>query len=359
MRFRHHHNQISQGDREYAENNWREYGAILGLNHQGEAKGIDRNVVLYLHKPVADEATPTQLDIQEWVDFGLEALKSGRNLLCHCEAGQNRSLIVSSLIQSRFERRSWWSVVEEYHAELLKEEPPHNWWPYEHWYEVIYKWLIEDVARPPSKIVICQPTGPIPLDDALDLAGGQRLDYLTSLYRYCHKLPKPATVVEIGCYYGASTIVMASALRGSNSRVITIDPVFTKGEIWCMDVHHRTPGCYKSSAVDLLNRLNNAGLASLVAIVPDYSWRALEKWPGEQITMFFCDGEHSVEAVRADCEWLNLVKPGGFAVFDDWLHEISSTVMGWMEHHPEWTLLHTSTDAPTEEYCVTIFQKAG
>lgn len=374
MKVRHHHNQISQGDREYAENNWREYGAILGLNHQGEAHGIDRGIVSHLHRPVADEDTPTQEDLRQWTDFGRDALKNGKRLLCYCEAGQNRSAIISALLQAVWERRPYWDVAKEYHDRFLAEDPPHNWWPYKHWQESIDEWLRihpilvppqpkeiptpEPIPEPPTTQPV-YPPGPIPIEEALRLAGGQRPDYLVSLYKYVQMLPKPALIVEIGCYRGDSTIMMACGIRGTNSHLVTIDPVFQTGEVWVPDVNLPYMGHYGSSLVGLMNRISQCGLDGYISIIPDYSWNVLARWDGRPIDLLFIDGEHTHEAAKKDTEWMQFVKAGAWAAWDDWMEPIERAVMEYVSVHPEWQLIHKSTDTPTDEWCVSILRKEG
>ena len=346
---------ITQSDRHYAENNYQQYGAILGVNHQGSINTTD-NEIPHLHRPVADEDTPTQEDIQSWVDFGVGNLSGGKNLLIHCQAGQNRSVIVSALIQSIFERRAFCSVTEEYHNEMLKEDPPSNWWPYEHWDKAIGEWLLKLVTMPPQL-----PIGPVPMnkiskEDAIALSGGSRPDFLGSLYTYAAKLPDNSLIVEIGTNQAQSTMAMACAIRGTNSRIVTIDPVFRTGEVWVRDAHRKSPGCYESNIKDVLNKITAAGLDGIISIVPDYSWEALKRWDGREISLLFIDGAHYPDDLRADLEWTRFIKHNGFLVVDDWFKEIKESCLAYLSDKP-FKLLHESTDAPTEEFCVTIFQR--
>mgnify|MGYP001591402314 CR=1 FL=1 len=344
---------ITQSCREYATTHWREYDAVIGLC-ENAVPGIE---VSYLHLPVKDEDTPDEHHIEAWVDFGVGALSGGRNLLIHCEAGQNRSVIISSLVEALFDKRNWWDIVEMYHDEMLKEDPPANWWPYDHWEKAISEWLLKLVVRPPASPIVPPHFSPISMEEAIKMAGASRPDFLESLYRYSKMLPVPATVVEMGTRLAESTIAIASALKGTGGTLITIDPVFKTGEVWILDAHRRGPGYVNVKVKDVLNRLTALGLDGIVSIVPDYSFNTLARWDGRKISALFCDGEHTYESVLRDCDWMQFVPPGGYAWFDDWISPVERAVMDYIRDHGEWQLIHKSTDAPTDEWCVSILKK--
>lgn len=349
---------LAQSDREYAENYWQIYNAVLSVNHQGPINALLTNPEFYyLHRPVKDEDTPTQEDIQAWVNFGLEALNSGKNLLINCEAGQNRSVIVSSLIEAMFYKRNWWGMLDVYHEEMLKEDPPANWWPYEHWEKAISEWIMKLVVRPPANPIVPAPFSPISMEEAIEMSGGTRPDFLGSLYKYTKMLPMPALVVELGTCRAESTISIAAALKGTGGHLISIDPVFRTGEVWILDAHIRGAGHVDSNIQYVLNKFTALGLDGIVSIIPDYSWEALKRWDGRMISALFCDAEHTYEAVLRDCDWMQFIQPNGYAWFDDWISPVEAAVMEYVSVHPEWKLLHKSTDSPTNEYCVTIFQR--
>ena len=163
-------------------------------------------------------------------------------------------------------------------------------------------------------------------------------------------------IVEIGTNQAQSTMAMACAIRGTNSRIVTIDPVFRTGEVWVRDAHRKSPGCYESNIRDVLNKITAAGLDGIISIVPDYSWEALKRWDGREISLLFIDGAHYPDDLRADLEWTRFIKHNGFLVVDDWFKEIKESCLAYLSDKP-FKLLHESTDAPTEEFCVTIFQR--
>jgi len=344
---------ITQSSFEYATTNWKLYGAVISIS-KGHILDVD---LPYLHLSVPDEDVPTGDNINEWVSFGLKYLNEGKNLLVHCEAGQNRSVIVASLIEAMFYKRNWWDIVNIRHNEMLKEDPPSNWWPYEHWRKAIGEWLMKLVVRPPASPINPPPFTTIPIEEAIKLAGNTRPDFLGSLYKYASLLSKNSLIVEIGTCRAESTTAMACAIKGKGSRIITIDPVFKTGEVWIMDSHINGPGYVNSRVADVINKLTSLGLSECISICADYSWNILSKWSGEEIDLLFIDGSHYPEDLKADLEWTKFVKPGGFLVVDDWFFEIKETCLNYLADKP-FKLLHESTDAPTDDYCVTIFQKS-
>lgn len=197
----------------------------------------------------------------------------------------------------------------------------------------------------------------IPLDIALKLSGEQRPDYLSSLYRYASMLPHPALIVEIGCFLGDSTIMMACALKGTGSHIMTIDPIFQSGKILVIDANSASPGFKESSLIQFLNRISSARLDGYISVIPDYSYSVLERWDGRPIDLLFVDGQHTFSAVKKDVEWMQFVKPGGYSAFDDWMDPVERAVQDYVKEHVEWTILHESTDAPKDNMCVTLLKK--
>lgn len=354
MRHRDMNSLLTQGDKEYAEAHWNQFTAVISLNPEGASVGCE-----YLHRPVKDEDTPSLADIACWVSYTLQRMGDEKRVLVNCQAGQNRSLIIGALILAIFENRQYDIVTREIHERCLQEDPPHDWWPYSHWLEAIHKWYEVQVEQKPSAHKSFAPnSGKVPLDEALKLAGGQRPDYLTSLYKYTSLLPHDARIVELGSYKGDSCIMMACAVKGTNSHIIAIDPIFQHGGVFVPDVNLKYPGYYESSLVAFLNRLSAAGLDGYVSIVADYSQHVLKRWDGRQIDLLFVDAQHDYQGAKADAEWMQYVKQNGYAVWDDWLAVIEQAVMEYMSTHPEWKLLHKSTDAPDGDMVVTLFQKA-
>lgn len=202
----------------------------------------------------------------------------------------------------------------------------------------------------------------IPIDQALELAlsldpGCRRIDYLTSLYEYASRLPKPCRIVEIGCYHGQSTCMMACAIHGTGSELYTIDPLFAKEEVLAPDAEEPKGILYRWGLREFLDVIQQYHLSDVVYFIPEYSHVALSHWKEKPVDLLFVDGEHSVAGVLKDCEWMRVVRSGGYAAFDDWMAAVEHAVQEYIADKPEWKILHESTDTPQDYMCVTLLQK--
>ena len=173
--------------------------------------------------------------------------------------------------------------------------------------------------------------------DAIRALGGGRPDYLTDLYLLAGAIPPHSLIVEIGCNLGESTLVMGMAIKGKESLIVTIDPVFIDGSISIPDSYSPVQHNHYSNTIgNLLCNVAHFHLEGYITVIPDYSWDALARWDGRLIDMLFVDGEHTNEAVKKDCEWMEYVKPGGIAAFDDFFPEIRRAVNEYLAGHPGW-----------------------
>ena len=195
------------------------------------------------------------------------------------------------------------------------------------------------------------------LEDAMRQAGGERPDYLASLYTYCRNLlPNGALVVELGTYLAESTIIMGQALKQKGGRLITVDPVFLKGEYRAPDAHNKEGNLYEASLSDFYRKLKANKLYAHVSVIPGFSDVVLQYWDCP-IDAILIDAEHTYDAVRRDCGWLKWIKPGGYAFIDDRFADIECAVKDFIYGDPQYLILHESTQQKTEQYCVTLLHK--
>ena len=171
-----------------------------------------------------------------------------------------------------------------------------------------------------------------------------RGDYYYSLYHLATLLPKHSPIVEIGCHRGDSTLCLALGAKETESHVITIDPIFQTGSITVPDEHHQSGNSYAASLSEMMKRFLTCGLITQVTVIPDYSHHVLPLWPNDlSIGLLVVDGEHTYTAIQRDCLWLEKIRMGGYAAFDDWFHEIELSVKDYVKEKPEWIFLHEST----------------
>ncbi len=183
-----------------------------------------------------------------------------------------------------------------------------------------------------------------------------RLDHSYYLYQYASVLPDNSLIVEIGTGSGGSAIAMGMGIREKNSKIITIDP----GLLSKMELIKRRKELNRYEIeinnLDMVKEIiKEAKLERYIFIIPDTSENALKKWDGRPIDMIHIDGSSKYEDTKIDCEWLQYIKRGGIAVFDDWVDEVQRAMKEYIGQHPEWELLTSSTDQPDGYPWKTVF----
>lgn len=61
------------------------------------------------------------------------------------------------------------------------------------------------------------------------------------------------------------------------------------------------------------------------------------------------------EDVLVDCQWMQHVRKGGVAVFDDWIEQVEKAVMEYVSIHPDWEMLTSSTAQAPKHPWKTVF----
>ena len=160
--------------------------------------------------------------------------------------------------------------------------------------------------------------------DSLRGAGSAgRLDHSYYLYHYASLLPDNSRIVEIGTAQGASAIVMGMGIRGKNSIILTIDPGMMSQEEASYRKDELSKYEFQKGNLDtIMQNIRAAKLEGYIIPVPDTSENVVKRWDGRKIDMLFVDGSHTYEDVKKDCLWMQYVKHGGVAVFDDWMEPV-------------------------------------
>lgn len=172
-----------------------------------------------------------------------------------------------------------------------------------------------------------------------------RLDHAYYLFHYASVLPDNSLILEIGTGTGGSAIAMGMAIRDKNSKIITIDPgllnrveqIKRKKELNRYEIQISDINIVKENIIA-------AKLERYIYIIPDTSENVLKKWDGRAIDMIHIDGSTKYEDVKIDCQWLQHVKRGGIAIFDDWIEPVQKAMKEYIEQQPEWELLTSSAD---------------
>lgn len=189
-------------------------------------------------------------------------------------------------------------------------------------------------------------------------AGIGRLDHHYYLFYYASLLPEKSRIVEIGTGTGLSAISMGMGIRGRESIIITIDPgMMCRDELIGRFEELRKHELILGSLHKVMQNIRDARLEGYIVPIPDTSENVLKRWDGRRIDMLFVDGSHTYEDVKKDCEWMQYVRKGGVAVFDDWIEPVEKAVREYVANYPEWELLTESTrQAPGHPWKTVLFR---
>lgn len=134
------------------------------------------------------------------------------------------------------------------------------------------------------------------------------------LFELARAAPAGGTIVEIGSFFGRSTVCLALGSRaGHRARVVAVDPQIGSPE------HTHLLGCDDPSPW-LVANLQRAGVADLVQTRKCTSTEAARQFDGA-VDALFIDGSHEAADVRADFEhWFPKLRPDGTIAFHDSWH---------------------------------------
>ena len=166
----------------------------------------------------------------------------------------------------------------------------------------------------------CQPMGfEATWDVASAIPGWLTESQARLLFDTVRELPERPLIVEIGSHQGKSTVVLATAARAREGRVVAVDP-FVEGRLFG-GVSTRTKFERNVSAADLTD---------LVELVADYSTRARPGWT-RSIDYLYIDGKHDYWTLKDDLKWAAHLPPGAPILVHDCYSSIGVT-LGVLAH---------------------------
>jgi MMP 1-O-methyltransferase len=133
------------------------------------------------------------------------------------------------------------------------------------------------------------------------------------LYRAAAALPPGATVLEIGSFLGASTILLAGALRHSGGGVVhAVDPFDGRGDAFAASVFAEIAAQDPRPLADRFEaNVERAGLRDLVRVHPTTA-EELAEWWTEPVDLLLLDGDYSPAGARRAFELIEPhLAPGG------------------------------------------------
>lgn len=143
------------------------------------------------------------------------------------------------------------------------------------------------------------------------------------LFRLSHDLQENSKIVEIGSWVGESSCLLATGLKGAESKLYAIDNfIGNASELDAKDRYKKRMDKLKVNNTKEFFDKNIAhfGLESKVApIVADSVLAAKDFCEKEKsIDLIFIDGDHSIDGTKKDINtWLPFLKDGGIMVFHD------------------------------------------
>lgn len=182
---------------------------------------------------------------------------------------------------------------------------------------------------------------------------------LTTAGTVLWELPPTCAVVEVGSYYGRSTVLLASAMLDlrPGGRLIAIDP---HDGVISLSGRPDQKGAPTFEA--FCRTLTAAGVRDAVEIVRERSTDVVWDQP---IGLLFVDGLHDYDSVRADFDHFDRwILPGGFVAFHDCSEDFPGVVRlvdevderpeyGWVDRAGDLVVLRkyqtTSTTPPHEQ----------
>lgn len=143
---------------------------------------------------------------------------------------------------------------------------------------------------------------------------------IVELYKAAFKLPKGATILEIGSFFGLSTVVLARALMDAGN---------TTAKISCIDLWENY---YGSSLTAFISNCESAGVMHMITHIQENCTTAIRHFKNHSIDLLFVDGDHSYEGCFRDLDtYACVVKSDGLIYGHDYSHEYGGVVRAVLE----------------------------
>ncbi len=139
-------------------------------------------------------------------------------------------------------------------------------------------------------------------------------DELTYKADITHQLPGNAVIVEIGCFLGRSTVVMAGVRKLVGNGIIhVIDPFDGSGDAFSVPFYKLITNKIDQPILDeFRNHIQNAELQDFVEVHKGTAESVITNWQ-EPIDMLILDGDQSPKGARSAYDlWSPFLKAGGY-----------------------------------------------
>ena len=156
------------------------------------------------------------------------------------------------------------------------------------------------------------------LDDFIRLSEGirgwTRGEEARELARISFLLPAGSNIVEIGCFLGASTILLAGPRRLQGSGLVhCVDPFDCSGDSFSIPYYQRILAEFGGRPIRCLfeRNIRNAGVDSWVQVHQGRAAEIARNWAAPT-DLLYLDGDQSRAGAREAYDaWAQFLKPGG------------------------------------------------
>ncbi len=144
-------------------------------------------------------------------------------------------------------------------------------------------------------------------------------EYIEQVYKMAVEHFDNAVFVELGCFFGASTIFLGQEIKRQKKN-ITIHAIDRwTDETW----DARGPGVEEA----FRENIKDAGIEDIVNVIKDDSVNASMAFGGRSVDFVFVDADHDYEAVKKDVlNWMTKLKHGGWIAGHDYQYDVQSVV---------------------------------
>jgi len=161
-------------------------------------------------------------------------------------------------------------------------------------------------------------SSPKNLNDYLDLAetipGWVDRDELSYKAKIVQNLPSDAIIVEIGCFLGRSTVVMAGVRKLIGNGIIhVIDPFDASGDPFSVPFYKLITNKIDQPILDEFREdISNAGLDDFIIVHKGTAETIVDKWE-TPIDFLILDGDQSPTGAKSAYDlWFPFLKSGGY-----------------------------------------------
>lgn len=152
------------------------------------------------------------------------------------------------------------------------------------------------------------------LQIAEQIPGWVDRDELTYKANITSRLPENAVIVEIGCFLGRSTVVMAGVRKLAGSGMVhVIDPFDGSGDAFSVPFYKLITNKMEQPILDEFREyISLAKVQGFVQVHKGTAESVINQW-NQAIDMLILDGDQSPKGTRTAYNlWIPFLKPGGY-----------------------------------------------